>query len=242
MWMPLYIGDYLGDTLELSRKEHGSYLLLIMAYWRRGGPLPDDNETLMQIAKCPPDEWPRTREVMLRFFKLNDGLWIHKRIDEELENSKHQYAKRSSQTEGARTAKATKSVTDIVTEIVSTPVTERQPQPQSHIVKQPQPQLREFPSHLRTSRFLNKWASWMEVRRSMKKPKDWLALFNEQVEWISKYDETTALEILSSSIRNGWQGLFEPRNSVSQKQSESKYGSTFMPNGGKIPPHDGKNY
>lgn len=80
--------------------------------------------------------------------------------------------------------------------------------------KEPEQGVKEFPSELRTARVLNKWQVWMTHRRAHKKPKSWLSLFNEQVEWLSKFSEPEVFEILSASIRNGWQGLFEPKKEI----------------------------
>jgi uncharacterized protein YdaU (DUF1376 family) len=91
-WMPLYIGDYLRDTLGLSRSEHGSYLLLIMAYWANGGELPNDDGILREIAKCPETEWMRTRGLLLRFFTVNGNHLSHKRINKELAAASETYA------------------------------------------------------------------------------------------------------------------------------------------------------
>lgn len=88
IWMPFYIGDYLRDTMFLRREHHGSYLLLIMAYWTNGGPLPADDETLMEIAKCKISEWATTKALLESFFVLDQGRWRHERIDEELERAK----------------------------------------------------------------------------------------------------------------------------------------------------------
>lgn len=82
--MPLNIGDYLSDTMHLTRAEHGSYFMLIMAYWKNGGPLPNDDITLRHIAMCPETDWARTRGLMERFFDCSNGTWRHKRIEEEL--------------------------------------------------------------------------------------------------------------------------------------------------------------
>jgi len=79
-WMPLYVGDYLGDTGHLSTTQHGAYLLLMMHYWRQGG-IPDDDKQLASITKLPLRIWMDTRETIQAFFY--DG-WCHKRIDEEL--------------------------------------------------------------------------------------------------------------------------------------------------------------
>lgn len=71
--------------------------------------------------------------------------------------------------------------------------------------------LKEMPAHLKTQRMMNKWGQWMNFRRGYKKPKNWAELFNEQIDWLTPFDEPTAFEILSASIRNGWQGLFAPK-------------------------------
>lgn len=83
-WMPLYIGDYLADTMHLASAEHGAYLLLIMHYWRTG-PLPDDDKILATIARTERREWTAEIGPIVRaFFRPADGKLYHKRIDNEL--------------------------------------------------------------------------------------------------------------------------------------------------------------
>jgi uncharacterized protein YdaU (DUF1376 family) len=79
-WMPLYVGDYLGDTGHLTTTQHGAYLLLMMHYWRKGE-LPDDDRQLSKITKLPLKAWREYRPTLQDFF--HEG-WKHKRIDAEL--------------------------------------------------------------------------------------------------------------------------------------------------------------
>jgi len=79
-WMPLYVGDYLGDTGHLTTAQHGAYLLLMMHYWRKGE-LPDDDRQLSKITKLPLKTWCDSRATLQDFFY--EG-WKHKRIDAEL--------------------------------------------------------------------------------------------------------------------------------------------------------------
>lgn len=81
-WMPIYIGDYLADTSRLTTEQHGAYFLLIMDYWING-PLPDDDVALAQVTRLQPAVWKKHRPVLERLFKVIDGQWRHKRIDEE---------------------------------------------------------------------------------------------------------------------------------------------------------------
>jgi uncharacterized protein YdaU (DUF1376 family) len=80
-WMPLYVGDYLGDTGHLTTAQHGAYLLLMMHYWRKGE-LPGDDRQLSKITKLPLKTWCDYRATLQDFFY--EG-WKHKRIDAELE-------------------------------------------------------------------------------------------------------------------------------------------------------------
>jgi uncharacterized protein YdaU (DUF1376 family) len=83
-WLPLNVRRYLADTTHLARDEHGAYLLLLMAYWLRGGPLPDNDSQLSQIARASPREWRRLRAVLSPFFTISDGRWAQKRAETEL--------------------------------------------------------------------------------------------------------------------------------------------------------------
>lgn len=81
-WMPLYIGDYLADTMHLTTAQHGAYLLLIMQYWKCG-PLPDDDAQLATIAKLDAKSWRTTAKAIRAFFIPKGGQLTHKRIDKE---------------------------------------------------------------------------------------------------------------------------------------------------------------
>jgi uncharacterized protein YdaU (DUF1376 family) len=75
IWMPLYIGDYLADTIGLSLVEHGAYLMAIMAYWRKRGPLTQKEVDSIMLEQC---------SSLAKFFLIQDGIWTHKRIEAEL--------------------------------------------------------------------------------------------------------------------------------------------------------------
>lgn len=97
IWMPLYIGDYLADTARLTTEQHGAYLLLLMDYWR-SGKLPDNDQVLAQISKLSPDAWSNAKAMLMQYFSIEQGYWVHKRVEQELvdaaqnKDKKHQRA------------------------------------------------------------------------------------------------------------------------------------------------------
>jgi uncharacterized protein YdaU (DUF1376 family) len=84
-YMPFYVADYLADAAHLTTLEHGAYLLLIMNYWQRGEPLPDNDRKLSRIVGMLESEWVEVRESLSEFFTIIDGFWHHGRIDRELD-------------------------------------------------------------------------------------------------------------------------------------------------------------
>ena len=91
-FMPLWIGDYLADTMHLTRDQHGGYLMLIMAYWRKGCALEDNDDALASISRCSSIEWASIRPVLAKFFTVEGGLWKHGRVEEELQKAAEKYA------------------------------------------------------------------------------------------------------------------------------------------------------
>jgi len=86
IWMPVYIGDYLGDTTELSAAEHGAYLLLLMHYWLKKGEIGNDVERLARVCKTDKET---CSFILGYYFTLEGGAYKNKRADEEMKNAEN---------------------------------------------------------------------------------------------------------------------------------------------------------
>lgn len=94
IWMPLFVGDYLSDTMHLTTQQHGAYFLLLLAYWKNRGPLPE--KRIKSICKIEDDSWSIDKAIVEEFFDTvsEPGKWVHHRVNEELEKGykRHQAA------------------------------------------------------------------------------------------------------------------------------------------------------
>lgn len=59
--MPMYWDAYLADTTHLTTEEHGAYLLLLGAMWRRNGTVPDDDRDNARILGLTKAKWIKTK-------------------------------------------------------------------------------------------------------------------------------------------------------------------------------------
>ena len=87
-YLQFYPTDYLSDTQHLTTVEHGAYFLLILNYWQRGGPLPDDDKRLAGITKLSIKDWLNARSTVVEFFVVENGTWTHSRIEGDLNKVK----------------------------------------------------------------------------------------------------------------------------------------------------------
>ena len=66
-FMPVFWGDFLANTLDLSAQEIGAYFLLIAHAWEHDGKIPHDR--VRQIARVRGYHWPKVWERLEPFFE-----------------------------------------------------------------------------------------------------------------------------------------------------------------------------
>ena len=82
--IPLWTDAYLGDTQHLTTIEHGAYLLLLIAMWRAGGNLPNDDKRLARITRLGPKQWLRVKDTIWEFFEVSSDSISQRRLTAEL--------------------------------------------------------------------------------------------------------------------------------------------------------------
>jgi uncharacterized protein YdaU (DUF1376 family) len=80
----MYGSAFLVDTIRLSTEQKGAYLMLMLDYYDKEAPPPDDDVVLAQIAGLSLERWRVHRRSLEPFFIIDLGVWRHARCDEEL--------------------------------------------------------------------------------------------------------------------------------------------------------------
>lgn len=104
VWMPVYIGDYLGDTQRLTTEQHGAYFLLLMDYWRCGPP-PADDAVLCSITRLKLARFRKHKTTLLSFFQIEGGKLRHRRVDAEITKAKQNHERNSARASKAAQAR-----------------------------------------------------------------------------------------------------------------------------------------
>jgi uncharacterized protein YdaU (DUF1376 family) len=90
IYIRLHIADYERDTGDLTAGENGIYLRLLMVYYSTARPLPGDREKIYRRVKAICDaERKITDNILDKFFSFSEGVYKHRRVDEELSDWKN---------------------------------------------------------------------------------------------------------------------------------------------------------
>lgn len=83
-FMPLWVADFVADTLDLDAKELGAYMLMLMSMWGRDGYLPSDEKKLQRVARCGRD-WPRVWASIRHYFEVDGDRITQGRLLKEMQ-------------------------------------------------------------------------------------------------------------------------------------------------------------
>jgi uncharacterized protein YdaU (DUF1376 family) len=78
--MPMFWDAYLADTTHLSTEEHGAYLLLLAAMWRRNGSVPDNDRDNARILGLTPAKWRQTKARLAPLLIIENGQITQKNL------------------------------------------------------------------------------------------------------------------------------------------------------------------
>lgn len=173
-WMPLYIADYLGDTMHLTAEQHGAYLLLLMAAWKRGGHVPDDDAQLAVITRTG-ERWQTHVSAIVRaFFTQRDGLLVHGRVEAELLSARDKVSKRAEAGRAGAAAKWQKDGKRIevpLSDGCQSDAPSPSPLPTTVVVGKA-PRKRSAPPAVERPEDVSEqtWADWLALRKAKKAP------------------------------------------------------------------------
>jgi uncharacterized protein YdaU (DUF1376 family) len=220
IWMPLYIGDYLADTSRLTTEQHGAYLLLLMDYWRSGR-LPDNDQVLAQITKLSSDAWSNARAMLEQFFSIEDGYWIHKRVEQELSQAVDNKTKNHQRAVDAANARWKKQQNDATSNANSNAQAmlkqcpSPSPSPSKLLIKD------ITPDGVSESVFND----YLKIRKAQKKP--WTATAQKLMESEAKKAGISLQDAMELCCARGWIGFkaewANSQNPVSKKADDKSW-------------------
>lgn len=225
--MPMFWDAYLADTTHLSTEEHGAYLLLLAAMWRRNGWVPDDDRDNARILGLTVAKWKRTKARLEPFLLFEDGqisqknlLKIWENTQEKIDKNRENGAKggRPKSRENSNLAKPNGSVSDNPNKTIPEPEPEpykKPPNPQNGgtdlFSAEEDPPPKPKPIDILSEVIPKGLAEdFIEHRKSLKKPLTDLAA-KRIVSELRTFSNPAAS--IDASIRNGWAGVFAPKDS-----------------------------
>ena len=84
-WYPWYPALFKADTRHLTAEQDGIYRRLLDEYMETREPLPDSDIALSRIAGVNENNWLDAKRIVIAFFTHKNGMYFHKKCDQELD-------------------------------------------------------------------------------------------------------------------------------------------------------------
>lgn len=217
---PFHLGDYKTHTSHLTPLEDLAYRRLIDHYYLTESPLPSDFERLSRLIGMR-DHADIVIDIVSEFFVKTDAGWTSKRCDEEIAKYKAR-AERASKLADKRWHRTEKKC-DVVSDIVSDTHTEssatntntntKDTKPVSKKVAVPAPDV-VIPEAINTEKFKAAWEAYLAYRKEMRFKTLKVSSIVSLLEKLATWGEDVSIDAINTSIRNGWQGIFEPKTAA----------------------------
>lgn len=204
------IADYRKDTIHLTPIEHYAYRQLLDQYYLTEQPIPlDEDKVMRSLCVRIADDMQAVRNVLQDFFLKTENGYIHKRCEIEIEAY---HAKSKSASESAKARWSKKNAPDSADVMRSHTEGNANHKP---ITNNHKPINKLKTSAIALPDWLpeEKWIQFKEMRKKIKKPltdeaerlliKDLQSIKDKGLDYI---------QALENSIKNSWQGIFEPKN------------------------------
>ena len=230
-----YADDFLGGTCDMTAEEVGAYIRLLCHQWNKGG-IPNDPERLARMAGVMPG--PSLGYASAKFRLCEDGVLRNDRMEAERVKQQQfrarqgEKGKRGADTRwknGAGHAPAMPVLCPGYAPAMPVPIPEHSsPSPSPSPKEEEEPKKRksfdvsaiEIPEALNTAGFLNAWDRWCDHRREMKKPLTKTST-EHQLKELAGMGESRAIAALHHSVKNGWQGIYEPTKTATASEVPS---------------------
>jgi uncharacterized protein YdaU (DUF1376 family) len=136
--MPMFWDAYLADTTHLSLDEHGAYLLLLAAMWRRNGSVPDDDKDNARILGISVAKWKKVKARLNGFLIFENNEISQKKLQETWSKTQEKIEKnRENGAKGGRPKSKENNTLEKANGSVSVNPNETIPEPEPEPIEEP---------------------------------------------------------------------------------------------------------
>jgi uncharacterized protein YdaU (DUF1376 family) len=218
---PFHVGDYASHTKGLSLLEDLAFRRLIDLYYLNEAPITDDIERASRVIGMR-EHIDIVSYILSEYFLKSEDGYRNTRCDAEIAkyHAKAARAKKACESRWGSTERV--SEMDLISDADQMLTSNQEPvlktSKKSRIADAPV----VFPESLDNPEFRKVWSDYLDYRKGQRYAKLKPASVTSQLATLASWGQADAISSIQTTIRNGWQGIFAVRRTISNSPKESK--------------------